>query len=211
MLQVVRLASGLPVHLTSWSVSRALFVSFSQVQYPMATHLDYNETLHMPQGNNPPICPRGVRTSRHCVAAWGRYLWIICWDISIKVGARNSPSTLRAPFSRQLAVTTNFSLQQASNLLDQHAGMFKMFCYILGKSECSFHVNIAASETVSDLRLRAAILHKNKHKLVGVQKHSCLRRFPKIKNASKIVIIPKIVKKTSFKLHFSALLMAYSK
>ena len=43
-----------------------------------------------------------------------------------------------------------------------------MFCYILGKSECSFHVNITASETVSDLMFRAAILDKNKQKLVGV-------------------------------------------
>ena len=47
--------------------------------------------------------------------------------------------------------------------------MFKLFCFILQKSESSFHVDIAASETVSDLR--DAILAKNSNTLRNVDSH----------------------------------------
>ena len=116
---------------------------------------------------------------------------------STKVGAHNSPSTLRAPLFRQLAVTTNFLLQQASNLLAHHqssndprfhAGMFKMF----SESPNSAPFNVAASETVSDLRLRAAILDKNKQKLVGVDavQKFLSTAFSENRKYPKMVIIP---------------------
>ena len=44
--------------------------------------------------------------------------------------------------------------------------MFKLFCFIIGVSESPFHVDIAASKTVSDLK--EAILDKNPNKLRGV-------------------------------------------
>ena len=46
-------------------------------------------------------------------------------------------------------------------------GKFKLFCFILQKSTNAFHIDIAASETVSDLK--DAILAKNPNSLRNVE------------------------------------------
>ena len=48
-----------------------------------------------------------------------------------------------------------------------HAGVFKLFCYILGVSAPSFPVNIAAREAVGDLK--DEILKKNPNTLGKVE------------------------------------------
>lgn len=45
----------------------------------------------------------------------------------------------------------------------------KLYCYILGKSQSSFHVNIAGCATVSELKEK--ILLKNQNSIVGVDEH----------------------------------------
>ena len=48
-------------------------------------------------------------------------------------------------------------------------GMFQLFCFILQKSESHFHVDVAASGTVS--HLKDAILKKNPNTLRNVDSH----------------------------------------
>jgi len=50
-----------------------------------------------------------------------------------------------------------------------YAGNIKLFCFILKKSENTFHVDIAASKTVSDLK--EDILAKNSNTLGNVDSH----------------------------------------
>ena len=56
---------------------------------------------------------------------------------------------------------------QTSLMSSLNAGTFKLFCFILQKSTNTFHIDIAASETVSDLK--DAILAKNPNSLRNVE------------------------------------------
>lgn len=50
-----------------------------------------------------------------------------------------------------------------STMSSLRAGMFQLFCFILGEPESTFHVDIADTETVS--HLRDDILKKNRNAL----------------------------------------------